>query len=113
MTHNKKCYNAEQDKCASMILAIFDVFSEEQKYEKLALFVSPEYSCHEGVLQGCPLAALLFVLSMEPFVLLFQKQLIQRDLGTVAGPQLCCALDNIYLGSKKKGNRILRILIIF
>eukprot|EP00973_Karenia_brevis_P048005 6661843-Karenia_brevis.AAC.1 len=36
-----------------------------------------------GVLQGCPLAALLFVIAIEPFCILFKAQIDDLDIGRV------------------------------
>ena len=36
-----------------------------------------------GVLQGCPLAALIFVLAMEPFCVVFNRQIVMQSLGQV------------------------------
>ena len=59
-----------------------------------------EFMCQvrSGVLQGCPLAALLFVMTMEPFVLLFQKQIMQRELGTVSlcADDIAIVIKNLY-----------------
>eukprot|EP00973_Karenia_brevis_P046499 6449363-Karenia_brevis.AAC.1 len=44
------------------------------------------YMCQvrSGVLQGCPLAALLFVLALEPFVCMFQHTMYSQSIGVIA-----------------------------
>ena len=59
-----------------------------------------EYLCivRCGVLQGCPLAALLFVLSLEPFVLMFKARIDDcgRGLTTICADDIALVVKNIY-----------------
>eukprot|EP00973_Karenia_brevis_P089527 12398192-Karenia_brevis.AAC.1 len=60
-------------------------------------------SVRSGVLQGCPLAALLFVIAAEPFALLFKMQINDLHLGYVG----LCADD---VGAVLKSCNSLNIL---
>ena len=50
-----------------------------------------------GVLQGCPPAALLFVVAMEPFLILFQLSIVDAGLGIVkvCADDIAIVLKNI------------------
>ena len=41
------------------------------------------YLVESGVLQGCPLAALLFVIAMQPFLIMFKIAVEDASLGVV------------------------------
>ena len=69
------------------VTALYDQCNTFIKHNGAILFLCQVRS---GVLQGCPLASLLFVLTMEPFVQLFNNFLDSQQLG-----RTCLCADDV------------------
>eukprot|EP00973_Karenia_brevis_P011142 1507863-Karenia_brevis.AAC.1 len=74
------------------ICALYDQCSTYIKHGGELLFMC---TVRSGVLQGCPMASLLFVLAMDPFAQLFNSQIDALDLGLT-----CLCADDIGLALK-------------